>query len=278
MDAITPGEFDRAAAGTITGRWTFVCFGAFAIDSGAGPQLPPLGKKARALLAWLAVNNVRVARERLIGLLWSRRGEEQARQSLRQALTEIRHFARAAGLPSPIDGDRDHLFIATGRVLTDIALLRQRAADGDLGGIAEQLGDCPCQLLDDLDGVDPAYDDWLAMERPRQHDARIAAALAAAQRARTAGQHGPVSLLLTVLRAHDAAHQGIAHAAMEAAFAAGDRDTMRHVLRQHEIAVSRDLDCPIAPETRLLFNRLMASPLPAPAAESPARLPGGWIV
>src|SRR5438034_883288 len=59
-----------------------------------GRQLPVPGTKDRALLAFLAMRSGEPqSRERLIGLLWGDRSEEQARQSLRQSLSRLKRIA-----------------------------------------------------------------------------------------------------------------------------------------------------------------------------------------
>src|SRR5262245_29377029 len=65
--------------------------GTVAVRAADGRDLTPPGKKLRALLACLALSNgTGWGRERLAGLLWGDRDEEQARASLRQALAELR--------------------------------------------------------------------------------------------------------------------------------------------------------------------------------------------
>src|SRR5689334_13638874 len=54
-----------------------------------GADFLPRGRKARGLLAYLCLaGGERVARGRLVGLLWDRSAEEQGRMSLRQSLSE----------------------------------------------------------------------------------------------------------------------------------------------------------------------------------------------
>ena len=67
------------------------CFGPLRID-GADDRLLPRSRKARAILAYLVMSGgAGASRDRLSGLLWGTRGQEQARASVRQALTEIRN-------------------------------------------------------------------------------------------------------------------------------------------------------------------------------------------
>src|SRR3954467_11193081 len=80
-----------------------VCvIGAFRVLTHDGQDLTPRGRKARALLAILALTPTRRrSRAALQDKLWSDRGPEQGAASLRQTLTEIR---RAFG-----NGYRDYL-------------------------------------------------------------------------------------------------------------------------------------------------------------------------
>jgi len=65
--------------------------GGFRVTSPEGEILGMSARKNRALLGILAVApKQEVTRHKLAALLWGDRGEEQARNSLRQALTAIR--------------------------------------------------------------------------------------------------------------------------------------------------------------------------------------------
>ncbi|MEX2648573.1 MAG: BTAD domain-containing putative transcriptional regulator [Alphaproteobacteria bacterium] len=65
--------------------------GPFRATDRAGGAVTPLGRHAQALLAVLALAGVEsVSRDRITALLWERRGEAQARHSLRQCLLGMR--------------------------------------------------------------------------------------------------------------------------------------------------------------------------------------------
>ena len=71
--------------------------GGFEARSASGAPLVLRQKKAQLLLAYLALHPGEAqARERLAALLWSDRGDEQARSSLRQALTALRKASHKA--------------------------------------------------------------------------------------------------------------------------------------------------------------------------------------
>ncbi len=72
-------------------EWKLNLFGEFHLSSSDGTQITSLGRRDRAILAYLALTtNQRETRERLAALLWSNRGDEQARHSLAQSTAVIR--------------------------------------------------------------------------------------------------------------------------------------------------------------------------------------------
>ena len=85
--------------------------GGFRLTSGSGLEVDVRARKNRALVAILALApRLEVSRDRLTGLLWSDRGNEQARSSLRQALVSLRKdFAALDADPIVLHGDRVRL-------------------------------------------------------------------------------------------------------------------------------------------------------------------------
>ena len=68
-----------------------ILLGRFQCLLSSGTQITLPMRKAEVLLAYLALTpGLRHPRERLVNLLWSDRGDEQARNSLRQCLSAIR--------------------------------------------------------------------------------------------------------------------------------------------------------------------------------------------
>ena len=128
----------------------------------------PLGRKTRGLLAILALSGRRpVLRLRLAELLWSRRSEEQARASLRQ---EIHRLLEAL---SPLGTDViavERHTLALKPALTSVDAERILTANPSQ---AESLPPFEGVLLEELNGTDPALDQWLAGERVRLRDHAI---------------------------------------------------------------------------------------------------------
>jgi TolB-like protein len=149
-------------------RVRLTCWGDFALTRlGSDEDLTPRGRKARALLAYLALQGGRaVRRERLTGLLWGDRAEPQARASLRQAVLELKPLT--SGNIYALRVDRDQLSLDPGAVLTDLDELDAAFRGGDYRAALALLPHPDEQLFTNLDGVDEGFDDWLRIERARR--------------------------------------------------------------------------------------------------------------
>ena len=148
--------------------------------TGDGLSVLPRARKARALLAVLVLlAPEKVARTTLAGLLWSGRPGGQARGSLRQALLDLQDALASGGIDALHSG-REHLCLAIQGVTTDLP------APGDASA---------ARLLEDVRGVDPAFDAWVRA----RIDERMAPAVPAAPS--VAGGGGRPRLCLLGLRA-----------------------------------------------------------------------------
>ncbi|MBA3812086.1 MAG: hypothetical protein H0X27_10695, partial [Caulobacteraceae bacterium] len=87
--------------------------GGFRLAGAEGQAIAVASRRARGVLAYLALAAEGAAsRERLRGLLWSDRGEAQARASLRQCLLELRTALEGAGLDL-IEAGRETISLKT---------------------------------------------------------------------------------------------------------------------------------------------------------------------
>lgn len=141
--------------------------GSFEACFEGGEKLALKGKKTQALLAMLAMTPGNgIPRERLAGLLWSDRGDEQARGSLRQSLAELRR-ALGEDYENYLKAKRDSVALDARWTDCDVVTL-ERMANGqvpvDNGEIASLYrGD----LLDGIEVPDAGFEEWLAGERSR---------------------------------------------------------------------------------------------------------------
>jgi TolB-like protein/Flp pilus assembly protein TadD len=138
--------------------------GGFELKGDDGRDCAPLGRKVRALLACLALPAGKAwPREKLMALLWSDRGEEQARASLRQALAELR---RCLGEPSPLQTSHDTVALDPAMISVDAVAFEQLAKADKVGeAVALYLG----PLLDGHGVRDDSFEEWLRFERTRLH-------------------------------------------------------------------------------------------------------------
>lgn len=139
-------------------------FGAFSIENRKG-AIRLRSRRARALIAFLVLAGPQGARrERMSGLLWSDRGEEQARASLRQCLLELRRELAEAGVDL-LETGRDHVAIRPGALATDVGELEAAVNAQDTAALANQLRTIGAnRLLEDL-SVGGLFDDWLSRTR-----------------------------------------------------------------------------------------------------------------
>ena len=248
-------------------------FGPLKISGPGGVDLTPVGRKARALLAFLLLDRTGpVTRERLAGLLWGSRGDEQARASLRQTLYEMRHLG---GPDRPLlRVDRAQVDLDRDRVTTDLDRLQRFAAADAPDALADALGDRPLEPLSDLSGLDPAFDDWLAGERVRCNDTRRRVALDVGQRAWHAGEARVAERLADSLLALDPLDEMAARLAMAAAQARGDEARARQVYERLAAALQRELGTAPSSDTEQTYRALVvvradAAPMTAVPLHAP---------
>ncbi len=231
--------------------------GDFAVEPA---DLSPTGRKARALLARLALADAPLARDRLSALLWSRRPDAQAHASLRQCLVELKCWTRAS--PPLLRADRETVAIDHTQVADDISLLRAACAADDVAEVLNRLPAHDVGLLADLDGIDEAWDDWLAVERTRQGEAIVREVLAMADRRLQAGDVERTLAVADKVTRFDPCSEHAARLVMSARWAAGDGDGVRHAWQRIEDALARGIDGKPSVETAELYRRLSARPCP----------------
>src|SRR3954447_17220493 len=134
-----------------------VCvIGAFRVLTHDGQDLTPRGRKARAVLAILALPPPRRrSRPALQDKLWSDRGPEQGAASLRQTLTEIRS-AFGERYRDCLISDMRGIGLDADRVNVDLDT-------ADLSEFALAV-EAPV-LLEDIEVADREFEDWLRSHR-----------------------------------------------------------------------------------------------------------------
>ena len=105
VSATAFAPFGAVPADSMT-KLSLELLGGFRLQTDAGEPVPLTTRKAQALLAYLALHPGQAhARAKLAALLWGDRGEAQARDSLRQALSLVRKALSGVGVQPLIAHD-----------------------------------------------------------------------------------------------------------------------------------------------------------------------------
>lgn len=268
-DSIPPSTPDLAAvaaAALPTTRLRITMLGRMDVRAVTGEPFLPRSRKTRAVLAVLALESPSVvSRQRLAELLWSRRGEEQARGSLRQALHELQETFGHEGR-GLIVATRETVALNDDAVWTDARALPALARDR-----VEALTLLQSELLSDLDGLDAAFDAWLAEQRRRLRDVSLEAATARLATAITAEARAEEARRVLAI---DPAQEPVWRILIRAEAERGDRGTAFAAWEECRRVFAERFRSAPSPETAALAESLrgeMSVPQPQPVRRSAAR-------
>jgi len=232
------------------------------------------GLRSRALLAFLACNTGRPQpRDKLVGLLWGERFEEQARQSLRQTLAALRRMLGR----EVIETDRNAIQLDAA-FRSDVAEFLALVATGERDRLREAIALYEDDLLSGLSLEEKAFIDWLAAERARLRDLALGALDVLMDQADVSA---PAQLLELAQRAvtldpyREQAHRQLLRAL---ALMGRRNDALMHY-RQFERSLQSELGAEPEVATREVFEAIRSgaigpgstSPVPTPLAESGQR-------
>jgi DNA-binding SARP family transcriptional activator len=170
-DDMSGTDGDTAVSEGETGRLRLEIIGKFSA-SVDGDDVG-LSRKAQALLGYMILSSSRqLPRSKLVGLLWSEKEDSLAKGSLRQSLSQIQRELRALGCMH-FRADQLNVTFEIEQVACDVTEIVSDAERGIVHPLLlarERLTD---DILDDLEGIDPAFSDWLAQTRPLIHERLI---------------------------------------------------------------------------------------------------------
>lgn len=253
------------------GRFRIGVLGSFRLVAPGGHEHTPRSRRSQALLAYLGLaRGASATRERLAGLLWSDRGEAQARASLRQCLHEIREALPAAA---------DDVLLAIGR--DRVALLPAAFTTDAEDLVAALRADDPA-ALDLLDAqtilpdftVSELFDAWLSGER-QAWDQRVLDALRG-NLDQAVKDRAPARIrrfASVYLQRDPAAEDVLAEALRADVQAIGPGEAQRR-FRRFQTELRSQFDAEPSARVRALLADLVAAgppePPPAPAPSAPA--------
>lgn len=140
-------------------------FGSLKLLFPDGTQLPVRGAKQQAILAILALSpGASTTRDQLIDLLWADRFADQARQSLRQAISKIRRLLKIDGVEA-FWTDRDRLGLNLDRVDIDVLTFQQLNAEPGIASAEKAIALHNPKLVDGLVVAEAAFENWLSEQR-----------------------------------------------------------------------------------------------------------------
>lgn len=247
--------------------------------AGVGAAVPAFSRKARAMMAYLALQSGHAqSREKLAALLWGGNSETQARMNLRQAVSVVGKAMQASGSARFLR-DSDNVALHLDGLDFDVARFEALAASSEPDNLEQALVVYRGDLLDGFGLKQEPFEDWLRIERERLR----ATAVAALDRlvAHYSATKDPASCVraATRLLAMEPLREDI-HRALMHVYAAQGRINL--ALKQYDNcrdALQRELRLQPEPETRHLHDTLRArrttSPRPASASEPPRAEAGG---
>lgn len=143
--------------------------GDFEAHTASGERIPLPGRKAAALLAYLALHADRpVSRDRLAQVLWGSKDHAAARANLRQTLTALRKALPEECLTAfSVDGET---LTAHGAALdVDATALRALEDGGGESAIDDPVAVYRGEFLEGIRICEPAFDEWLREARDDLH-------------------------------------------------------------------------------------------------------------
>ena len=248
-------------------------FSELRFTTAADADVTPRGRKARAMVAWLACcPGHSASRDRIVGIFWGDRGEEQARGSLRQALADLK--LTAPEVAALVRSDRTSIGLEPEGWTSDLHQLETAIASRDASGLAEVIDRIRGELLADLAGLSPMFDDWRMAEQARLEQVLEGPVLALArdttptlpQVARTI--FGGLQRLLT-------GNEEIVRLGMALDAEAGDIASIHRRYRTLESVLRREFDTTPSPVTKRLLATLAAAAYAGPEPADGGAATGG---
>ncbi|MHB8528984.1 MAG: BTAD domain-containing putative transcriptional regulator [Caulobacteraceae bacterium] len=248
--------------------------GAFRLAGPRGKSVAIGSRRARALLAYLHfAPDQRATRERLCGLLWSDRGEAQARASLRQCLLELRDALTAAGLDLVAPG-REDVALRAGVLGSDVVDLERALSGADAGAAASALvGVGSARLLDDLE-IGGLYRDWLDHTRVRLDQLIAAGVLSLLGRLEAEADWPKARRLAEAFLHRDPLDEAVVAAAIRADIALGAASAAHRRFRILQAALAKEFGVSPGAATREALTPKANGRNPATAFARSARAAG----
>ncbi|MCA3280900.1 MAG: hypothetical protein ING10_16675 [Roseomonas sp.] len=221
----------------------------------------PRGRKARAILGYLCLHaGQRVPRAKLAALLWDRVPDQQARASLRQSLRELL-LAFGPLADEVVETDAEMVRLNQRACWVDSAAILAGPHPANL--LRTDLAAlCEGELLEDLNGISEAFDEWLLLER-----ARFATEITAVfdeelhQIARADVPAERRAGLARRIIACEPTHEGASRILMAALAELGEKAQALREFERCRMAMRSRSEVEPAAKTRALYEKLRSAPM-----------------
>ena len=236
--------------------------------SGAAVSLP--SRKARALIAYLAVRCGRTySRDAMTALLWADVTDRQARHSLRQTLLDLRRVLGSPGhRRALIDGEE--LGLDPAAVDVDVVAFERLAGRKTLESLEQAAALYQGDLLEGLAIREPSFTEWLQAQRERLRETAVASMARLLDLQARGGSTEPAIRTAVQLLAVDPLQEAVHRTLMRLYERQGRRAA---ALRQYQVCVAvlqRELGVEPEPATKKLYrDTLQQQHARSPAAPSP---------
>jgi TolB-like protein/cytochrome c-type biogenesis protein CcmH/NrfG len=238
-----------------------------------GPSELPIflpTRKSEALLAYACLTPGRPhPRDRLVNLLWSDRGEDQARNSLRHALSALKKVL-ADLEPAPLVIERNAVETPANAVDVDALSFEDLAGQDEPAALRRAAALYRGEFCEGMVVRDPAGEEWLATTRERYR--RMAVEVL--ERLLVSG-HGPGDEDATIETAErlvrlDPLRESAWRALMRAHAARGERNHALKAYKRCCDVLKRELGVEPEPDTTKLHDDIRAGASAIASAERPA--------
>jgi len=262
--AATGGERNRAIAITL--------FGGLRVTDDGEVAIAVTGHKARALLGYLAATlGSQTPRSRIAALLWGDRADRQARDSLKQAIWQLRRSLSCHGTEA-IVSDRQSVKLDAACVRVDAVEFGRLLEEGTPAAIDKAVGLYRGDLLEGIEIPDAGFEEWLLMERQRLRHLAAEALAAALLRATAARERDHAAALARQLLLLDPHHEAACRALMQIHADRGESTQALSLYESLRRRLSRDLGIRPEPATLAAYEAIRRQRSLAATAhdESPA--------
>jgi TolB-like protein/DNA-binding SARP family transcriptional activator len=252
-------------------------FGGLEVRLASGELVDLPGQKDRALLAVLALPpGATHSRDKLAGLLWSDRGEEQARDCLKHSLTRLRQCFHSTTAPR-IVADRQSVRLDPVAVISDTATFERLVSEGTADALERAAGLYRGDLLDGIGIRDPAFEDWLLVERQRLRNLVEDALTRLLTQSMASGARERAAAAARRLLSLDPLREAASRALMQIHAEAGQTSQALKLYEVLRDRLHRELGVKPERETIQLYEsmRQRRSAAEAPAGGAPDKVEGG---